>query len=156
MRLFYGLIAALVVLFSAAPSFAQAIGYAETKGLIAGQTLMFYDSHFGTQVEYNAPNGSTYLLFPGNEVVLKGSWKLTKTDNPNVFNMCFKYPASSHNPVTKQSGGKWECQAAGFYLGGSAEIREGDVLGLSRQTEVPFVLAKRKTTLAALIRKAGG
>lgn len=156
MFLFRRLIAAAILLLAAGivlPSSAQTIGYSETKGLVSGQTLMFYDRTFGTQVEYNAPDGSTHLLFPGNAVVVKGSWKLTRTDNPAVFDMCFKYPTNSVNPATNQRGGSWECRPAGFYLGDSEEIMTGDVLGLSSRTEVPFVLARRKTSLAALIRK---
>lgn len=129
------------------------IGYDETKSLIANQTMMSYDSAHGTQVEYIASNGKTYLLYPGNDAIVKGSWKLTTTDNPAVFNMCFKYPANTYNPSTGQTGGSWECQAAGFYLAGIKEHLDGDVLGLSKSTEVPFVLSKRKTTLSNLIRK---
>jgi hypothetical protein len=151
------LLAAAIVLIVAATAFpaaAQAIGLAETESIFADLTRMSYGRSHGTQVEYNAPNGSTYLLYPGNTVVVKGSWKVTRTDKPNVFNICFKYPTNSYNPATGQTGGEWECQIAGFYLAASAEIMDGDVLGLADSTEVPFVLARRKTTLAALIRKA--
>jgi hypothetical protein len=126
------------------------IGYAETKSLIANMTMMSYDRGHGTQVEFIATNGRTYLLYPGNEVIVKGEWKLDPTDNPKVFNMCFRYPKNSYNPSTGQSGGKWECLAAGYYLGGMVETAAGDVLGLSKG--VPFVLSKRKTSLARLIR----
>lgn len=150
-------IVAAVILFVAVsialPSSAQTLDFNRTKGLISDRTFMFYDRTFGTQVEYNSSGGRTYLLFPGNTVVVKGSWKLMRTDNPNVFNMCFKYPANSVNPATNQRGGDWECQIAGFYLAKTVENMDGDVLGLSSRTEVPFVLARRKTTLAALIRK---
>jgi hypothetical protein len=139
---------------AASPASAQKIDLNQTREMIADLTLMFHDSRHGTQVEYNAADGSTYLLYPGNAVIVKGSWKVTRTDKPNVYNMCFKYPANSYNPVTQQAGGNWECQIAGFYLARQVENMEGDVLGLSSRTEVPFVLARRKTTLAALIRKA--
>ena len=147
-------VAVLVGTGSALPAAAGTLDLNQTREMIAGLTIMFYDRTFGTQVDYNAPDGATYLLFPGNAVVVKGSWKVTRTDKPNVFNMCFKYPANSYNPATGQAGGDWECQIAGFYLAKMVENMEGDVLGLSNRTEVPFVLARRKTTLAALIRKA--
>lgn len=128
------------------------IGYDETKSLIANMTMMSYDRQHGTQVEFIAKNGRTYLLYPGNKGIVRGEWKLNRTDKPKVFEMCFRYPSNSYNPATKQSGGSWECQAAGFYLGGLAEMNPGDVLGLSKSANVPFVLSKRKTTLAKLTR----
>ena len=128
------------------------IGYDETRSLIADKTAMTYDRGHGTQVEFVAGNGKTYLLYPGNTVIVRGKWKLTRTSNPKVFDMCFRYPDNSHNPVTGQSGGGWECRPAGFYLRDLVEVRDGDVLGLARSKEVPFVLARKKTRLDALIR----
>ena len=141
------------------------IGYDETRSLIADKTAMTYDRGHGTQVEFVAGNGKTYLLYPGNTVIVRGKWKLTRTSNPKVFDMCFRYPDNSHNPVTGQSGGGWSsgprafyfvagwgCGAAGFYVGDLVEGRDGDVLGLARSKEVPFVLARKKTRLDALIR----
>lgn len=128
------------------------IGYDETKSLIANMTMMSYDRQHGTQVEYIAKNGRTYLLYPGNKGIVKGEWKLNRTDKPKVFEMCFRYPSNSYKPATKQSGGSWECQAAGFYLAGTSEHATGDVLRLSKSTNVPFVLSKRKTSLSKLTR----
>jgi hypothetical protein len=148
----------LLLLISAGSAAAQnkpyKIGYEETKGLFAGVTFVHYDRGHGTQVEFMAKNGQTYLLYPGNKVVVRGSWKLERTDKPKVFNLCFKYPGNSYNPITKQSGGGWECRPAGFSLVDVVDSAEGDVLGLSRSKQVPFVLSKRKTRLAELVRKA--
>jgi hypothetical protein len=137
----------------AAAASGYVIGYDETKSLFVNQTMLSYDRAHGTQVEYLAKNSRTYLLYPGNQTIVQGSWKLIRTDNPNVFDMCFKYPANTFNPVTGQSGGNWDCKAAGFYMTGVAEHKDGDVLGLSRSAEVPFVLARKKASLASLIRK---
>jgi hypothetical protein len=128
------------------------IGYDETKSLVADRTMMTYDRGHGTQVEYIAGNGKTYLLYPGNQGIVRGSWKLTKTSNPQVFDLCFRYPANSYNPSTGQSGGNWECQPAGFYLREIVDHSAGDVLGLARSKQVPFVLAKKKTKLKTLVR----
>jgi hypothetical protein len=128
------------------------IGYDETKSLVANQTMMTYDRGHGTQVEFIGGNGKTYLLYPGNEVIVQGSWKLTKTSNPQVFDLCFRYPTNSYNPSTKQAGGKWECQPAGFYLREIVDHDTGDVLGLARSKQVPFVLKKKKTRLRDLVR----
>ncbi|MDP3316529.1 MAG: hypothetical protein Q8M47_10760 [Devosia sp.] len=129
------------------------IGYDETKGLFAGVTFVHYDRGHGTQVEYMAKNGKTYLLYPGNKVVVRGTWKLERTDKPKVFNLCFKYPDNSYNPITKQLGGGWECQPAGFSLTDVVDSVDGDVLGLAKSEKVPFVLSKRKARLADLLRK---
>lgn len=129
------------------------IGYAETKGLFAGVTFVHYNRAHGTQVEYMAKNGKTYLLYPGNSVVVRGAWKLDRTDKPNVFSLCFKYPGNSYNPITKQAGGGWECQPAGFSLVDVVDSANGDVLGLAKSEGVPFVLSKRKARLTELLRK---
>lgn len=128
------------------------IGYDETKSLVSNETMVSYDRSHGTQVEFNAKNGKTYLFYPGNTVIVKGQWKLNRTNKPNVFDMCFKYPSQSYNPVTKDWGGSWECQPAGFYLAGMIDHATGDVLGLAKRDKVPFVLKKRKAKLANLVK----
>ncbi len=126
------------------------IGYDETKAIFADQTVMSHDSAHGTQVEYLSRAGKTYLLYPGNTTVVKGEWRLNRTDQPDVFSMCFRYPSNSYNPATGQTGGAWECQPAGFYLNGLSEMQQGDGFGLSRSSTVPFVLSHKKTTLSQL------
>ncbi|MDB5530841.1 MAG: hypothetical protein JWR51_3944 [Devosia sp.] len=129
------------------------IGYSETKGIFANHTMMSYDSAHGTQVEFIASTGRTYLLYPGNTVIVKGSWRLDRTEKSDVFNICFRYPSNSSNPATGNAGGDWECQIAGFYLGALREIIPGDQLGLSRGSEVPFVLSRARTNFTSLLRK---
>ena len=156
MRLYVIILAFTAYLLSSLGAFAQpAIGYAETKSLIANMTMMTYDRGHGTQVEYLGANGKTHLLYPGNTVIVKGSWKLVKTANPRVFDMCFRYPSNSYNPATGQTGGAWECRPAGFYLRDIVDRQSGDILGLAKRNDVPFVLAKRKTRLVDLVRLAG-
>ena len=153
MKKYAFVLAVTVYALSSASAFAgYVIGYAETKSLIANMTMMTYDRGHGTQVEYLSGNGKTYLLYPGNSVIVRGSWKLVKTDNPRVFDMCFKYPSNSYNPSTGQNGGSWECRPAGFYLRDISDRQNGDFLGLAKSKEVPFVLAKKKTRLTDLLR----
>ncbi|MGV3650466.1 MAG: hypothetical protein ACO1OK_03515 [Devosia sp.] len=148
------LVFACLFLVSGYSAFAQGVvDYAGTKRIIADKTVMSYDRGHGTQVEFIAGNGKTYLLYPGNRAIVRGEWKLDRTSTPNVFNMCFRYPTNSYNPVTGTRGGRWECQVAGFYFASLAEIVPGDVLGLARQQNVPFVLSRNKTSLARLIQK---
>jgi hypothetical protein len=155
MRVLFSAILVLGVIFGASMPAGGApyvIGYDETKSLVSGKTMMTYDRGHGTQVEYIAPNGKTHLFYPGNSVIVKGSWKLTKTKTPNVFDMCFRYPSNSYNPTNGQKGGAWECQPAGFYLRDVVETADGDVLGLAKRDAVPFVLSKKKTRFNSLIR----
>jgi hypothetical protein len=148
-------VAALLFLLGtvAAGSAPYVIGYDETKSLLVNQTMVTYDPGHGTQVEFIAKNGRTYLLYPGNKIILQGEWKLNRTKKPKVFDLCFRYPENSYNPVTGDKGGSWSCQPAGFYLAVVVDHAKGDVLGLSKQQAVPFVLSKRKTTLANLLGK---
>lgn len=127
------------------------LSYDETKAIFAGQTTMSYDSAHGTQVEYLSPNGSTHLLYPGNTVIVKGQWKLNRTDEQGVFDLCFRYPGNSYNPATGRPGGQWECQVAGFYYQGLSELKAGDFLGLARSSTPPFILSAKKTTIMELI-----
>jgi hypothetical protein len=127
------------------------LSYDEVKAIFAGQTAMSYDSTHGTQVEYLSTTGSAYLLYPGNTTIVKGQWRLNRTDEQGVFNLCFRYPGNSYNPATGQAGGQWECQIAGFYYQSLAELKAGDFLGLARSSTPPFILSPKKTTIMELI-----
>lgn len=124
------------------------------------RTLLFYDTQHGTQVEYHSSDGKTYLWYPGNSVIVPGSWKVQS--NPNLTltrggskkpspEICFKYPASSFNPVTQRQGGDWQCRVSIAYGVNLQESRQGDVFGLSKQLPVPFVLPKSKQTIQGLL-----
>ena len=124
----------------------------EFRLLIADFTTMFYDREHGTQVEYNAANGKTYLWYPGNAEIVRGQWKLTR--NGKSVDICFKYPSNSTNPVTRQAGGSWECRGVQPYLDEARQRSPGDALELARNRAVPFVLAREKTSMPALWSKA--
>src|SRR3954465_1939640 len=98
---------------------------------LAGVTNMTHSTGHGTQVEYVAEGGKTYLWYPGNTKILKGQWKVEDD------NMCFAYGANSYNPVTKQRGG-WECEPVRAYQGGIAEQVTGDPMGLAGPRAAPF------------------
>jgi hypothetical protein len=115
-----------------------------TAGSIGGTTTMSYSSGHGTQVEYVAPNGKTYLWYPGNANILKGQWKVEDG------NMCFAYGANSYNPVTKQRGG-WECEPVGVYQGSISQQVSGDPMGLAGRRAVPFDLTGRASTLDQIL-----
>jgi hypothetical protein len=130
------ILAALAVLtLLATPALAAPIG---------NQTTMTYDPGHGTQVEYVAADGTNYLWYPGNRVVLPGHWKV---DGENI---CFAYGANTYNPVTHTRGGDFECWPTAAYLGTIVERAPGDVFGLKGRKAVPFALTKARTTIAAL------
>lgn len=119
-----------------------------------GWTTMFYERGHGTQIEYLAPNGKSYLWYPGNNVVLMAPWQKKPKQ------ICYLYGTNTYNPVTGSRGGKWQCTSLSTYTGMVAEQAKGDVFGLveaARKNTVPFVLRKSKTTIARLSKgKATG
>ena len=118
----------------------------EFKLLVADFTAMNYDSH-GTQVEYNAANGKTYLWYPVNTEIVRGQWKLTR--NGKSVDICFKYPASA---TTGRTAGNWDCRGVQPYLDGARQRSPGDALELSKAKAVPFVLTREKTSIPALLQ----
>lgn len=113
----------------------------------SGLTRMTYDSGHGAQIEYNAPNGRSYLWYPGNSVVLPAYWRMQGDE------ICYLYPQSSYNPITQTRGGGWECQSAASSLSRTKERARGDLFGLSLRKRPPFVLSADHTTFQELRRK---
>lgn len=106
----------------------------------------------GTQVEFHASNGKTYLWYPGNSRPVMGQWKV-ETDSSGAPVLCYLYSSNSYNPVTRALGGNWECSRQNWvYLGDSYK---GDVFGLS-SGRLPFPIPDRKFyTVDDLLRMMG-
>ena len=132
---------ALLFVALAGPSLGASIG---------NQTTLTYDPGHGTQVEFVAANGTNYLWYPGNRIVLPGHWKL---DGANI---CWSYPENSYNPVTGQTGSNWECEPKSVYASTIVERAKGDVFGLAHRSAVPFKLSKTRTSIAALSKLIRG
>lgn len=113
-------------------------------------TVMSYSRGHGTQVEYLGSNGMSYLWYPGNRVVLPAPWKYQKNQ------ICYRYGKQTYNPVTREPGGKWECQPISTSKQSTVETAKGDVFGLSKRRAVPFVLLKARTTLSTLAGRPVG
>ena len=141
---------------------------ASARAYYSGYTRNTFDPWHGTQVEYNAPDGMSYLWYPGNRVIVKGRWKVetstskavepvvvankvVTTVRPQPYLICYQYGLNSYNPVTKQRGGNWSCRPLpdDKYLG--TERMKGDPLGLSTSVGVPYPLDKKKTTIDRLL-----
>lgn len=113
-------------------------------------TVMSYGRGHGTQVEYLGSNGMSYLWYPGNRVVLPAPWKYQKDQ------ICYLYGSNTYNPVTKERGGKWECQPIATSKLTRVETARGDVFGLAKRRAVPFVLPRARTTLSTLAGRPVG
>lgn len=131
-------------------------------------THVSYSRGHGTQVSYHAPGGRVYLWYPGNRVVLSGRWKteIEKVVRPRggglseaqrtytKINICYKYGPNTYNPVTGNKGGRWNCWPAVIDRRAyTSDTRKGDVFGLSRRTQPPFVLSRDKTSISKLLKK---
>ncbi len=125
---------------------------AEVQKFLSNTTAKVWNMH-GTQIEYLAADGRTFLWYPGNAKVLPGRWKLQKASYG--LEMCFLYGEATYNPITLQRGGNWECDMAAYYLLDRDELVAGDPLRLERIT-VPFVMPKgSNVSIAQAMSKAG-
>lgn len=115
---------------------------------LGGYTNMSVDSGHGTQVEYLATGGKSYLWYPGNTIILEGRWKRQGPD------ICFAYGKNTYNPVTGARGGGWECMPFRLYWGAVDERMAGDIFTLQGRGAVPFVLSRNRTTLETLLSRA--
>jgi len=131
---------ALLAFLLATPAFAASV---------SNRTTMTFDPGHGTQIEYVAADGTNYLWYPGNRVVLPGHWKLEGKL------ICFQYGANTYNPVTRTQGGNFDCERLSDYTGFIVETAKGDPFGLAHRTGVPFQLTRSRTTIAALLKRAG-
>ena len=116
----------------------------------AGYTQMTFSPGHGTQVEYLAKDGRTFLWYPGNTVVLAGEWKTEGAD------ICFRYGGNTYNPVTKHRGGGWECTPLKIHTSVVVEQKKGDVFGLAGRKQVPFDLSPKRMNMAQLVAIAAG
>lgn len=116
------------------------------------RTIMNFDPIHGTQVEYIASDGSSYLWYPGNRIALPGHWSVERGLSENK--LCYRYGANTYNPATRQSGTNKECEDLSTSVLFMTEIVPGDRFGL-KSGRIPFVLDRGQTTIRALSEKGG-
>lgn len=114
---------------------------------VGGYTNMSVDPAHGTQIEYVAAGGKSYLWYPGNTVILEGRWK-REGDS-----ICFAYGENTYNPATGTQGGGWECMRFDIYWWVVEERVPADVFSLATRREAPFKLEPKRTTLERLIAR---
>lgn len=130
------LLAALTATASAAPN-------------IANRTQLSYEPVHGTQVEYIAVDGSSWLWYPANAVILRGAWRFEEAD------ICFLYGADGDRPVTRNTEGNWDCVPYEVYHATVIESRKGDIFALQRRADAPFKLSRSRLSLDQLQNIAG-
>ncbi|MEO0379401.1 MAG: hypothetical protein AAF252_03975 [Pseudomonadota bacterium] len=122
---------------------------------LTGRTLFFSNDGHGTQVEYFADNGRAYLWYRGNRTAVSSRWRTASPETGDIpgppipigrgdVAICFKYPSASYNPVTKTSGGAWECRASILFGENVVAIVEGDPFDLA-SGQLPAVMPKNST-----------
>ena len=118
----------------------------------SGVTNMTFSAHHGTQIEYLAADGRSFLWYPGNRVVVPGAWRSGpyRTALAAQPGICFRYGGDTYNPATGASGGQWECEPLAVYRAGLVDTTSGDPFALGRNAAVPFDLPRERTSLRAL------
>lgn len=96
---------------------------------LCGTTQRAFSEDIGTQIEYLAPDGRAYLIFPGVKTVIEGGWA-TQTNTSGGIEICFRYDFDFG--AGPGSSDLWECMGEGDYTGALREILPGDPLDLAR------------------------
>lgn len=134
------------------------------------RTILTHSAQHGTQVEYIAANGDSFLWYPGNDAILRGSFAVlwenasAEIDDPQegryrgqvkLNYVCFRYGVNTYNPATGHRGGGYECGSYAQQRMTIRETRKGDVFGLSTRSSAPFPLGRESQTIAALQKRVG-
>lgn len=104
----------------------------------------------GTQVEYLADDGRSYLWFPGNRRLVRGHWIVRRWREK--YEICWSYGPNSRHFITGERGDKLSCDLLSNYAVTIAEIREDDSFDLA-SGRLPFVLKRDQTTFEALLQQ---
>lgn len=127
-----------------------------TSEFLSGYTRITYDERHGTQVEYNASDGRSFLWYPGSMWITAGSWKAVESLAPDEIHrpvrVCFLYPTNSVDPSDGSRGGAWSCVPGWYALMRTTDRMKGDVFNLSVSGHAPFVLSPSETTIAKLLK----
>jgi hypothetical protein len=130
----------------------------KVRAYIANHTRMTSDQGHGTQVEYNAPDGMSYLWYPGNRVAVLGRWKVEEGLAPDqvhhFVHLCYLYSVLTYDPVDNSRGGKWECIPAWYAMIRTKERIPGNPFRLGNSVKIPFILSPQETNLAKLLAQA--
>lgn len=100
------------------------------------KVLSFFRGH-GFQVNYFDADGVAWLWYPGNRRGLREDWKTSGDD------VCFRHPKNSYNPVTRRSGGNFDCMGRKLASTRIIAVLDGDPFDLV-SGKVPYRLDRCK------------
>jgi len=101
----------------------------------------------GTLVEYFAPDGRSFLWYPGGDTIGRYKWAVAKRQGR--YDVCFYQHDTPRGPLMASS----QCILLSAYVATVTEKREGDLLDLG-SGRLPFVLLRDKSTLGDLLKRA--
>ncbi|MBW0005332.1 MAG: hypothetical protein JO216_17800 [Hyphomicrobiales bacterium] len=131
---------------------------AKVHAYISNFTRMTYDRSHGTQVEYNAPDGKSYLWYPGSRIITLGRWKVDEALAPDQshrnVSLCYLYSAQSYDPTNNIRGGNWECAPAVLAIIRTKERLPGNPFRLDLSPQAPFVMSPQATNLGTLLAQS--
>ncbi len=155
-----GLVAGLLSGASLAESASAAIRH--LKAEFSGRTLVTWDAQHGTQIEYLAGNGSTYLWRAGDKKIVSGqvrfdTMSLTSALQPRDAQkptpvICYRY-GGTWNPVTGKVSKSWECVRPETKRRHILDSASGDIFNLAGRDKPPVTLDKKKYDIKALLAK---
>lgn len=131
------------------------------RAFFVDRTRVTSAGHLGSQISYMAPDGTAYLWFPGNAVILRGRWTMRNTGGYAAYagrpvarmSVCFDYGPGSVNAFDGGAGER--CIPADPLARLTRERADGDVFGLQQRREAPFVLPPKATTIAEVRARLG-
>lgn len=144
---------------------------AQATGVLAGSTVRTFDPGLtyctstgrtpvchtspghGTQVEYFDPSGLAFLWYPGNSRPVPSRWNLQRRNGSERYDICFRYPSNSYNPITNTRGGQLECRDLVEFARSVKETHKGDPFNL-KSGRLPHKLSWASTTFEELKKEA--
>lgn len=143
---------------------------AQARAALSDKTHLSLSAAHGPQIEYSSADGRVYLWYPGNNVILPGTWEVksakytkrtTRGDQVTEFAgslamNCYRYGSNTYNPVTRSRGSRPECEVASKANAANVEVADGDIFGLSQRSEAPFVLTRDIESFAQVRARVPG
>ncbi|MFT6772497.1 MAG: hypothetical protein ACJA1L_000201 [Paracoccaceae bacterium] len=75
-------------------------------------TYLSFSKGHGFQVNFIAPEGKSWLWYPGNRAGLPEDYKLGTVSGQKAI--CWRHPSGSYNPATRTGGGAFQCSNLAF------------------------------------------
>lgn len=127
---------------------------ASARSVFVGNTIVYHDDKYGTQVEYYRPDGTSYLWHAGGSKVLAGRWRVSGGEAGQPFSgeVCFAYPTAAVDRVPGDEVGGWDCADMVPFRATIVERVSGDRFGLSKAGTAPFDLPMSRTSIDRLVQ----